>query len=182
MADKIQKIKDWISKEQDGLMDAQGNFEFPEHEGAYHILCNLDAYIHSLQKEPVSECLEEASKNYALNNTPWDDCKDEIQESFKAGAKWQKERLWKPADGDNLPEYEQEVVVLIQPYPLENSEYAVSFAHRPNPNGWDGKSISTGKVEHYTPKTYGKGGWNIPDVKYWLDYDINELLCREKCY
>ena len=41
-------------------------------------------------EEPVSEELEEASKNYALNNTPWDDCKDEIQESFKAGAKWQK--------------------------------------------------------------------------------------------
>ena len=49
------KIKDWISKEQDGLMDAQGNFEYPEHEGAYHILCNLDAYIDSLQEEPASE-------------------------------------------------------------------------------------------------------------------------------
>ena len=54
MTDKVQKIKDWISKEQDGLMDAQGNFEYPEHEGAYHILCNLDAYIDSLQEEPVS--------------------------------------------------------------------------------------------------------------------------------
>ncbi len=56
---KLQEIKDWISKEQDGLMDAQGNFEFPEHEGAYHILCNLDAYIDSLQEEPVSEDLGE---------------------------------------------------------------------------------------------------------------------------
>jgi hypothetical protein len=55
MTDKVQKIKDWISKEQDGLMDAQGNFEYPEHEGAYHILCNLDTYIDSLQEEPVSE-------------------------------------------------------------------------------------------------------------------------------
>ena len=52
MTDKVQKIKDWISKEQDGLMDAQGNFEYPEHEGAYHILCNLDAYIDSMQEEP----------------------------------------------------------------------------------------------------------------------------------
>ena len=43
-----------------------------------------------MQEEPLSEDLEEASKNYALNNTPWDDCKDEIQESFKAGARWQK--------------------------------------------------------------------------------------------
>ena len=55
MTDKVQKIKDWISKEQEGLMDAQGNFEYPEHEGAYHILCNLDAYIDSLQEEPVSD-------------------------------------------------------------------------------------------------------------------------------
>lgn len=55
MTDKVQKIKDWISKEQDGLMDAQGNFEYPEHEGAYHILCNLDAYIDSIQEEPVSK-------------------------------------------------------------------------------------------------------------------------------
>lgn len=54
MADKVQKIRGWISKEQDGLMDAQGNFKYPEHEGAYHILCNLDAYIDSLQEEPVS--------------------------------------------------------------------------------------------------------------------------------
>lgn len=54
MIDKVQKIKEWISKEQDGLMDANGNFEYPEHEGAYNILCNLDAYIDSLQEEPES--------------------------------------------------------------------------------------------------------------------------------
>lgn len=52
--DKVQKIKEWISKTQDGLMDANGNFEYTEHEGAYHILCNLDAYIDSLQEKPVS--------------------------------------------------------------------------------------------------------------------------------
>ena len=22
------------------------------------------------------------------------------------------------------------------------------------------------------PKTYGKGGWNIPDVKFWLDVEL----------
>ena len=47
--------------------------------------------------ETVSEDLEEASKNYALNNTPWDDCKDEIQESFKAGAKWKEQQLMSKA-------------------------------------------------------------------------------------
>lgn len=77
--------------------------------------------------------------------------------------------LWKSADGEDLPDTDREVIVLTQSYPLENSEYAVSFAYRPNPNGWDGKSLTTGKVEHYEPKTYGKGGWSIPDVEWWLD-------------
>jgi len=60
MTDEVQKIKDWINKEQEGLMDAQGNFEYPEHQGAYDVLCNLDAYIDSLQEEPVSKDFETA--------------------------------------------------------------------------------------------------------------------------
>ena len=64
MTDKVQKIKEWICKEQNGLMDAQGNFEYTEHEGAYHILCTLDAYIDSLQEEPVSEDLEKEIQDY----------------------------------------------------------------------------------------------------------------------
>ena len=94
------------------------------------------------------------------------------EEAFEDGAKWKVENILKPADSDNLPEYDREVIVLTQPYPLESHEFAVSFAHRPNPDGWDGKSVTTDKVEHYTPKTYGKGGWNIPDVKYWLDVKL----------
>lgn len=59
--------------------------------GARIAMCEeILSFIDSMHEEPVSEELEKASKNYALNNTPWDDCKDEIQESFKAGAKWQK--------------------------------------------------------------------------------------------
>jgi len=69
--------------------------------------------------------------------------------------------LWKPADGDDLPEIDREVIAL-----LDNGK--VGFAHRP-PEYWDGKNIVTGKVTRYYPKTYGKGGWNIPNVKYWLD-------------
>ena len=112
MTDKVQKIKEWISKEQDGLMDAQGNFEYPEHEGAYHILCNLDAYIDSLQEEPVSEDLERAANEWNAkasfnpfymilddNGNPYEVKQDYTThaESFKAGAKWQKEQLMKDA-------------------------------------------------------------------------------------
>ena len=72
---------------------------------------------------------------------------------------------WKDAQGDDLPEIDREVVAL-----LNNGK--IVFAHRPDPKGWDAKSIITEKVEHYTPDTYGKGGWNIPDVKWWLDCSI----------
>jgi len=93
MTDKVQKIKEWISKEQDGLMDANGNFEYPEHEGAYHILCNLDAYIDSLQEEPVSEDFKQFEETYL------DKEKDEIlciydrHAGLVDGANWQKEQL-----------------------------------------------------------------------------------------
>ena len=75
---------------------------------------------------------------------------------------------WKDAQGDDLPEIDREVIAL-----LNNGK--VVFAHRPDPKGWDAKSIITEKVEHYTPETYGKGGWNIPDVKYWLDCQIPKI-------
>ena len=79
--------------------------------------------------------------------------------------------LWKPADGDDLPEIDREVIVLYQKYPLEGNEYAVGFGHRPM-EFWDGKNIETGKVTRYYPKRYDKGGWNSPNIKYWLDLDL----------
>ena len=97
MTDKVQKIKEWISKEQDGLMDANGNFEYPEHEGAYHILCNLDAYIDSLQEEPVSEDFKQFEETYL------DKEKDEIlciydrHAGLVDGANWQKEQMMEKA-------------------------------------------------------------------------------------
>ena len=72
--------------------------------------------------------------------------------------------FWKSADGDDLPEIDREVVAL-----LGNGK--VGFAHRP-PEYWDGKNIITGKVTRNYPKTYDKGGWNIPNVKWWLDVEL----------
>ena len=88
--------------------------------------------------------------------------------------------LWKPADGDYLPEIDREVVVFIQNFPEDAGIMKVAIAHRPNPNGWDGRSILTGEVDHYTPKTYDKGGWNIPDVKWWLDLDLPKPKWRNE--
>ena len=140
-------------------------------------------YRNSLQEEPVSEELDDAAYKFVMDNfgnpkeplykfdqrcfragAKWQKQKEYTcyEEAFEDGAKWKVENLWKPADGDDLPEIDREVIAI-----LDNGK--VGFAHRPNPNGWDGKSLTTGEVEHYTPKTYGKGGWNIPDVKFWLD-------------
>ena len=86
--------------------------------------------------------------------------------------------LWKPADGDDLPEVDREVIVLIEYNAQRNIHddeyptYRVGFGHRPNPDGWDGKNIDTNEVTHYTPKLYNKGGWNAPDIVYWLDVEL----------
>lgn len=71
---------------------------------------------------------------------------------------------WIDAQGDDLPEYDREVIAL-----LDNGK--VVFAHRP-PEYWDGKDIVTGKVTRNYPKTYDKGCWNIPNVKWWLDVKL----------
>lgn len=115
MADKVQKIKEWISKEQNGLMDAQGNFEYPEHEGAYNILCNLGAYIDTLQEEPVSDELEKAAEQdvcevvntCSATGIPNDHIPSWVQDAmineFIHGAKWQFERVKEALLSEVLP-------------------------------------------------------------------------------
>lgn len=126
----------------------------------------------------LKEELHKASVEYASDHVEyWQSEKDgdfnviesdaaKLMEAFKAGAKWRQNNLWKSADGDYLPEIGREVVVFTQ---KEGLSPKVCIAHRPDPKGWDGTSISTGKTEHFDPMLYGKGGWSIPDVIYWLD-------------
>jgi len=134
------------------------------------------------KEEPVSEELEEAAllhlSKYYDTSIIWDEDKKCVVRDFKAGALWQKEHFWKPANGDDLPEIAREVVAFQKTFPTDidvPSLLKIVMAHRPNPKGYDGKSIATGKVEHYTPKTYDKGGWNIPNVVLWLDLNIPNL-------
>lgn len=67
--------------------------------------------------------------------------------------------FWKKADGEDLPEFDKEVIAL-QENKLDNNDcyYQVVFAHRP---------ADTIHVE-----TYGEGGWNIPEIKWWLDLEL----------
>ena len=73
------------------------------------------------------------------------------------------EELWKPADGDDLPKIDRVVIALIPAY----DGWKVVFAHRPDPIGYWGKSILSDEYEHFQPETYD--GWNIPNIKWWLD-------------
>ena len=114
------------------------------------------------------EQIIEASQIYAKH----------LQKPFVDGALWSDkhpQNLWHDGQGDYLPEIGREVIVFTQNFPEDAGIMRVAIAHRPNPDGWDGRSISTGKVEHYTPKTYDKGGWNIPDVRYWLDCNLPNM-------
>ena len=96
--------------------------------------------------------------------------------SFKWGMLTALREAWKHAQGEDLPEIDREVIVLVginSPVTTDSVwGCEVAFAHRPNPDGWDGKNIDTNEVTHYTPKLYDKGGWNAPDIAYWLDIEL----------
>ena len=74
---------------------------------------------------------------------------------------------WKDAQGEDLPEYDREVIVLIQDCPDDPEYMKVFYGYRPNPNGYE---IVNGKKFHHM--TYGKGGWCWGNVKYWLDLEL----------
>ena len=159
--------------------------------------------------EYAYQCAYDMSNDWAIDNPTWHD----VEDACKLGAKWQEKQdqstielaedhamlagmnkmeeqmmknLWKPADGDDLPEIDREVVVLIKynaQHNIHDEEYPtywVGFGHRPNPDGCDGKDIDTNEVTHYTPKLYDKGGWNAPNIVYWLDarlpYEENKII------
>ena len=110
--------------------------------------------------------LEAAAVKYAEKNHLW--LKDALPtlaaaKSFIKGAEWRDANLWHDAQGDDLPPIDEEVIVL-----CNNGK--VCFGHRPNIDGY-----VTVEGEKLYPKTYGKGGWNIPDVKWWLDISIPNL-------
>ena len=96
----------------------------------------------------------------------WNDC----YHHWTEGAEWADRTAWKPADGDNLPEIDREVIALVE----ENGHYKVVFAHRP-PEYWDGRNILTDKVTRNYTKRYDKGEWNQPNVKWWLDLELPKM-------
>jgi len=179
MTDKVQKIREEVVRLKSNLIHGACASQI-----AMETYCKEEAYdevlaiLDTVQEEPVSNGLEEASKewlrpqldksyaNYGetkmMELTHFDGYA--MLDAIEFGAKWQKSNLWKPADGDDLPIIDREVIVL-----LNNGR--VAFGHRP-PEYWDGKDIITGNVTRNHVERYDKGLWNIPNAKYWLDVDL----------
>ena len=116
----------------------------------------LDAYATEVAFMMIPATLKES---YHHTN------RDRIGDAVKLGAKWKGNHLWKPADGDDLPDINREVIAL-----LDNGK--VVFAHRPYKGKYIGKSLTTGNIETFENKTYDKGGWNVPNITYWLDVEL----------
>ena len=177
MTDKVQKIREKIKVVINRRLNLLNGDYFELNKETDGFTNEIIDIVDSLQEEPVSEDLEEAVNAY-IGYAPEVDESSSVygkRQAFKVGAKWQKTNLWKPADGDDLPEIDREVVAFQETFPTDvdvPSLLKIVIAHRPNPEGYDGKSITTGQIERYTPKTYDKGGWNIPNIVYWLDAEL----------
>lgn len=128
----------------------------------YDIEEEADSFYHHVQKEAFI-----AGAIYA-DAHPSNPYKDVIEHMSSNTYRVWKENLWHDAQGDFLPEIDREVIVL-----CINGK--VCYGHRPNPDGWNGRNIITDEVNHYTPQIYDKGGWNIPDVKWWLDCKLPNM-------
>lgn len=78
------------------------------------------------------------------------------------GYQYARKNLWYDAQGDNVPEYGREVIVI-------RRNGMICYGHRPNPKEYvmvEGKKCFA--------KTYDKNDWNIPDIALWLDVEVPE--------
>ena len=119
------------------------------------------------------EEIERVARNYEnkiIENNPIAEAYDYMN-AVIYGAKWADSTILKRADGDDLPEIDREVIALVE----ENGHYKVVFAHRP-PEYWDGRNILTDEITRNYTKRYDKGEWNQPNVKWWLDINIEKLI------
>lgn len=179
MTDKVQKIREEVVKLKSNLMygacSSQIAMETCCKEEAYNeVLAILDT-IQEEQKEPSKfDAAIQEGDDVRYNEDLG--CRVNLSQLKRVAKKEEpvnedledvaKEHFWKPADGEDLPEIDKEVIALTQPY--SNDEHLrVVFAHRPNKyTTWIEKF---GEKKIVEVERYGKGEWNIPNVKWWLD-------------
>lgn len=95
--------------------------------------------------------------------------KDVIEHMSSNTYRMWKQNLWHDAQGNVLPEIDREVIVLCGD---SHGGYKVCFGHRPVESY---TIINHNEMEKYYPERYGKGGWNIPDVRWWLDCNLPNM-------
>lgn len=125
-----------------------------------------------MSKRKVNKRAEGAAFDYQREIGMVDSVSDEHVAARRVGfydgyVKAEQDLGWHPVD-EFLPPIDEEVIVLTDEMHGKklSSACRISYGHRPNPEGWDGKDIFTGKVTHHDVVTYD--GWNIPGVKYWM--------------
>lgn len=107
-------------------------------------------------REGATQIANKIAHQWSHNGLDYDD----LMHAATKAIEWADEHpkpLWKDAQGDDLPEIDREVIVI-------DKIGKICFGHRPNPKGYHILGDEMVGVQ-----TYGKGGWNIPDVKWWLD-------------
>lgn len=78
---------------------------------------------------------------------------------------------WHDAQGDYLPPVGEEVLVLVQRYKDDPEHLSVCFGHRPDANEAVHFTLD-GEIHETHPQIYGKGGWNMPDVIWWTEFEF----------
>lgn len=108
--------------------------------------------------EEQEKHFEEASKYAEMCEKEIDYHADKVSSPFYP---------WFDAQGDIVPEYGREVIVI-----RRNGE--IGFGHRPNPKEYvviEGKKCFA--------KTYDKNCWNWPNIALWLDVEIPHELIEQ---
>jgi len=147
-------------------MDAQGNFEYPEHEGAYHILCNLDAYIDSLQEEPVSRTpadIESAMKEVEKKSMAFTEA-HQGEDTDTILAQMRGEELVSDGLEQTSADYARERLSY-DDYPTYNDEYEIMLAYEAGANWQKGKTLSDVK-KAVTGKAFQ---FSMENVEAWGD-------------
>lgn len=116
-----------------------------------------------IYKEAEGRCIDLlAAKERGDANTI---CPQSYRAGFMDGAVYADSHpQWYDAQGDNVPEYGREVIVI-------GRDGKVFYGHRPDP-----EEVTMVDGKPYHAKTYDKNGWNWPDIALWLDVEIPHEL------
>lgn len=117
----------------------------------------------------IEEDFKKQAEKYA--NEIWEHTCPEMYQTrqdclagIEYGYQYAKKNLWYDAQGDIMPEYGREVIVI-------GRDGKVFYGHRPDP-----KEITMVEGKPYHAKTYDKNGWNWPDIALWLDVEVPDEL------